>query len=191
MQLSGYLIFLSLDNSSYRGVDRERFEPAFEPNINDPGDNLKFIYQFQPVGWKKEAMRIYEEGRVEIDSLDSIDLIAQLKTAKSILSIIEPHLGPCEILSVNITSQPIPKPPDEGAFLGIDVAYLGGDFYSAIKQGVLDPNSVLRERYLSALNPNGLFENYKLATEYLADFRIAALSEANSQFHYYSLSKVH
>jgi hypothetical protein len=73
--------------------------------------------------------------------------------------------------------------------IGIDVAYPGGDFYSAVQNGLLgsNPSSDLRDRYGSALNVNRLFDYGEGASDFLASFRAVTLSESDSDFVFYAL----
>lgn len=79
----------------------------------------------------------------------------------------------------------VPKAPS----LGVDIAYPGGDLYSALRAGLHGPNpsSDLIARYCPFLNENGLFDSLAIADDYLTDFRRCAASERDSDFVFYSL----
>ena len=73
--------------------------------------------------------------------------------------------------------------------LGFDVAYPGGDYYSAIRNGLFcNPHPGLVLDYEKALNRFGLFEEAEVARNYLDSFREVVSSEANSTFALFGLS---
>ena len=83
------------------------------------------ISDFYRPGWRQDAYRIFEENK---------------EAAHEIVRIIEPHLGLHEIVHCEIWGlESLDKidPPRPSGFLGYDVAYPGGDFYSAVLNGLL------------------------------------------------------
>ena len=78
--------------------------------------------------------------------------------------------------------------PDED-LLGYDVAYCGGDFYSALYNGLFsgaDPDLLAEFRPL--LNCFGLFDTTGHIPAYVRRFKEEAQSESNSEFCVYRLS---
>ena len=72
--------------------------------------------------------------------------------------------------------------------MGYDLAYLGGDFYSAIKNGLLvNPDRVLIGWDKRDLNEAGLFRSSEIGRDYLQRFRELVPSETPSEFHVYEL----
>jgi hypothetical protein len=178
----------------YRGVDREPFEPLIEDDAHLPAKagSTSPISDFYPTGWKHDLYRLAES-----DSSDSRGfLFTRVTTAVAIREQLAKHAGPYEILWVEILPSAVqsveePKDPGAGQFLGYDLAYLGGDFYSAILNGLLvNPDSALRAEFGADLNEFGLFADQAVATSYLEAFRRSVPSESTSEFYLYALRLV-
>lgn len=174
--------------------DGELTDPSFWPK---KGDNA--IWALYAPGWRRDAYRLYEENMVDDGKWDP-DLLASREVAQRIREIIEPHLGPYEIVSCDIwelNSVPPDEAGDKATFLGYDIAYPpGGDYFSAIKNGLFTKaNSYsggpaspeLVEKFQSLLNQFGLFPNTKPIPSYIRRFKELVPSEANSDFCVYRL----
>ena len=182
--------------SSYRGVDRNPFEPALLDNEIDPLANVQSddsrIWVFYPKGWRRNAYRIFEENLVK-SSEDELFFISNIEAAREIQRIIEPHLGPheivtCEIFELNST-QSLVDPIEILPHRGYDIAYLGGDLYSAILNGLLiNPHPDLVAEYGPLLTEFGLFPSMDSISAYVRRFRELVPSEANSEFCLFQLT---
>ena len=76
-------------------------------------------------------------------------------------------------------------------FLGYDVAYPGGDFYSAIKNGLfVNPDMTLVKMYKHLLNSAGLFSSKEYIPEFVRHFKEVAPTEENSEFSIFNLFAV-
>lgn len=221
--LTGFLLLPQSLVPSYRGIDRTSifaveaelshrpvgpvrspFEPALIEGEMDPsyvpkkGDNA--IWPFYSPGWRRDAYRLYEESMVDDGKWDPI-LLCSRGIAQRIREIIEPHIGPheivaCEILELNSIRSD--EAGEKATFLGYDVAYPpGGDYYSAINNGLFGdeysysgrqgPLHELVAEYQSLLNQFGLFPNTKPILAYVRRFKELVLSEADSDFLIYKL----
>jgi|GEM_PF-1006351 len=178
-------------------IDGEIMDPSFWPKKGDDA-----LWAFYPAGWRRDAYRLYEENLVNHGKWDpdSPDLLASREVAQRIREIIEPHLGPYEIVACDIwelDSIPSDEVEDKGTFLGYDVAYPpGGDYFSAIKNGLFTkpfsfskgpPLPELVEEFQSLLNHFGLFPNTKPIPSYIRRFKELVPSEADSEFCVYRL----
>jgi hypothetical protein len=188
--LSGFMLLPPSPIPPYRGVDRNPFQPTLRGSemsfsSQDLQAGQPAIWMFYPPGWKRDAYRIYEEN-LAAGSSDDLFLIRDEKAAREIRRIIEPHIGTHEIVACEIWDLAALKSL-KGAqtedFLGYDVAYPGGDFYSAILNGLLyNPHPELTRRYRHLLNGFGLFSNVEPIQEYVLYFRRLVPSEVNSRF---------
>lgn len=216
MPTHGFLLLPQSLVPSYRGIDRTSifavdaelshrpvgpvhspFEPALIEGEMDPsyvpkkGDNA--IWPFYSPGWRRDAYRLYVENMVDDGKWDPI-LLCSRGVAQRIREIIEPHIGPheivaCEILELN--SIPSDEAEEKATFLGYDVAYPpGGDYYSAINNGLFGDEYASPElvaEYRSLLNQFGLFPNIKPIPSYVRRFKELVPSEADSEFCVYKL----
>lgn len=194
--LKGYLILPPSPVKGYRGVDRNPFVPLVlndgELLHKDHGeDNAPRIYEFYLPGWRQDAYRIYEDNTIE-DLAEEIELLKNREAARRIVKIIEPHLGEHEIVLCEIwglESLGEVDPSKRSGFLGYDVAYPGGDFYSAILNGLLiNPHPELASQYAHVLNENRLFPRPDNIPEFIGRFRSLVPSEGDSDFVVYKLS---
>jgi hypothetical protein len=171
-------------------------DPSYMPK---KGDNA--IWAFYAPGWQRDSYRLYEENVVDDGKWDPI-LLSSREVAQRIREIIEPHLGPHEIVACEIwelDSTPSDEAEDKPTFLGYDVAYPpGGDYYSAIRNGLFDRESIgppihtsnpeLVGQYRSVLNQFGLFPNITPIPAYISRFKELSESEAESEFCIYKLA---
>jgi hypothetical protein len=226
MPTHGFLLLAPSSVPGYWGVDRkggfgaraERpptaprdyqdspFVPMLIDGLMDPsycpkkGDDA--LWAFYPAGWRRDAYRLYDENSVAHGKwdLDRPDLLTSREAAQKIREIIEPHLGPYEIVACDIwelNSVPADEAGDTATFLGYDVAYPpGGDYFSAIKNGLFTipfsysegpASPELVEEFRSMLNQFGLFPNTKPISSYLRRFKELVPSEADSGFCVYRL----
>src|SRR5437867_5305323 len=135
-------------DGGYRGVDRRPFEPeVIEAEIDlDTAESAKSTWQLYPPGWRRDAYRVYESD-LAAGCGERVFLLQNLDTARHIQRLITPHLGRHEVLFCSVWPlDGFPNPPDQQAFqfLGFDAAYIGGDYYSALRNDLFyNPNPVL------------------------------------------------
>lgn len=196
--MKGFMLLPPGTTPGYRGVDRDPFTPLLLEEAMGPSRPLPqnpAIWEFYPPGWRRDAYRLYEGNAVQGRSMfDDLWLLSSREVASEIRHIIEPHLGPHEIVACQVWevgSQPIRGEAVAAPTLGYDVAYLGGDYYSAVRSGLLHGNASpsLVAAYGSLLNAFGLFADVQPISDYLRRFRQVAPSEANSTFCIYWLSQ--
>lgn len=187
----GYML-LKLDSSlKYRGVDRELFEPLIiEEELNQSNDlSSTGISGMYPAGWRREAYSLFLENQ-EFGT-EEIVFLKSIKAARAILRIIPLTFGRYEIVKCRtLSSQSTDTEAREarGSFFGYDVAYPGGDYYSAVRNGLhVNPDAKLVQKYYAHLNEYGLFAAPKQAEFFLNDFQNLVLSEAASTFIIYEL----
>ena len=144
----GFLLLAPNPKNRYRGIDRQPFEPLLIDGEMDPNAELprgaSQVWMFYAPGWRRDAYRLYEENSVL--AFESLYLLVDLKIAYQIKQVIEPHLGPYEVVACEVwpsTSGVYPEARPDKYLLGYDVAYCGGDFYSALYNGLFgaDPDS--------------------------------------------------
>lgn len=189
---TGYLL-LPMDkiDMGYRGVQRQPFEPLLPLDI-PRGADVSRIWTCFPDGWKRNAYRMFEEDKVEHPAFKYLEIIKSYDTALEIKRIIEPNIGKYEILRCHI--YPVDHPnsqlrDEEPMFLGYDVAYPGGDFYSALPALYQETaeDAILRKRFYCFLNEYKMFNDFKIIPEYLRVFRDVVTTERNSMFVVYGL----
>jgi hypothetical protein len=193
----GYLLIPEGDLDGYKGVDRRPFVPTLIEDELDRSatdtENETRISRFYPPGWRRDAYQIYEDNLVE-DIVESLDLLSSLDSARSISQILDSYVGKheifyCEIFDLGDSKHLGIDLPDH--LFGIDVAYPGGDFYSAIYNGLfINPAPQLEEGFRAGLNNQGLFDDLDLTITYLRRFREVVVTEKESEFVIYILTKV-
>ena len=195
--LKGYLLLPADDRNGYKGIDRKPFVPTLIEEELDPSapvqeDELR-IFKFYPPGWRRDAYEIYEDNLVE-QTEEGLDLLENLDSAKRISQIIHSQMGKheiyyCEIVNlddINSLSVEI-----EEHVIGIDIAYRGGDFYSAIFNGLFNnPAPQLEGEFKEKLNDQGLFDQLDILTPYLQQFREVVVTEKDADFVIYILTKI-
>lgn len=198
--LRGFMLLPSGALEGYHGVDRHPFEPALidneiDPEFQSPKDE-SCIWVFYPAGWRREAYRLYEENMIKGYEDNMLYLLYSHSAAFEIQRIIEPHLGPHEIVECEIwgldslNSIPILNEEKQPNFMGYDVAYFGGDNYSAILNGLFcTPHPELIAEFKQFLNEFGLFASTKPVLKYIRRFKELVLSEADSEFGIFRLSR--
>jgi hypothetical protein len=189
------MLFPASPVPGYRGVDRNPFIPAL---IDDEMDGseitapLEHIWQFYPPGWRRDAYKLYEENLADVSPADDGILLASVEVAREIRDFIRPRAGDHEILGCDmrpIEDEARDRQFRDAEFLGYDFAYSGGGFYSAVLNGLfVNPDPELILAYKPALNRYGLFSDFSLARKYVAAFKQAVSSEANSEFYVWALS---
>ena len=195
--LKGFMLLPSSSEFSYLGVDRGPFEPSLidsEIDYSMPVQKGETkIWAFYPPGWRQNAYRIYEEnlvkgGETDCFLLSSLDATIEIQQILAVnlqnYDILECEIGPLDCIH-NFSGE------NNFNFLGCDIAYPGGDYYSAIKNGLFcNPHPLLVSEYKHLLNENGLFNCLELVTKYLMKFRQLTISEANADFCVYRLFRV-
>ena len=187
---SGFILLQRSPHVGYRGIDRPRFEPVLidseiGPFMDEKETGSDLIWSFYPKGWRRDAYKLFEENEVDAQP-GELSLLVSLDVAHKIAEIVKPHVGPLEIFNCTVTNPNDPRPTGEhftDQFVGYDLAYPGGDCYSAVLNGlILNPNQELYARFHSYLNDFGLFTDQTMLTEYLSDFVNFVESERESNF---------
>lgn len=172
---SGYML-LRLELPSYRGVDRAPFEPLLLAGKMAPGHAGPRISDFYGPGWRREAYALWESG--DHDGVEA--LLRDPRLAARVLDLIPADEGAYELCYVVAVRHPTEPPGRAGwHLLGYDVAYFGGDFYSAIRRHLSDRADVPEQWRPSVerLNSAGLFD----ATEDADRFRRAFIEHCASE----------
>ena len=194
----GYLLLPRAVATGYRGVDRNPFTPSLIMEETDPAfapqrEDL-CVWIWYPRGWKREAYRVYEENTIEGTESNLLYLLSSVAAARQVQKIIEPHVGFHEILGCRILNVGRYQAETEAIALpslGYDVAYLGGDFYSAVKNGLLvSPGPELLHEYAQLLNEFELFADTRAIPQFVRRFKQLVTSEATSSFYVYALRLV-
>jgi hypothetical protein len=189
----GYLLLLEGTVDGYRGVDRRPFQPELLENemTHSPAStDLHRISDFYPPGWRRKAYRLYEEDAVLRDG--DIMLLSTLETAIELQELLRQYAKErYEIVEVTIfelKNDLASMSTSRAGFLGYDIAYPGGDFYSALLNGLLlNAHPELFRRYSSELNEFRLFRDLTIALEYLSEFLQLVETERASEFHVFAL----
>jgi hypothetical protein len=194
----GYLILRSSTAVRYSGVDRTPFTPVL--NDQDP-DFLRPsvrdvrqlpVWAFYSPGWRRDAYRLHDDHLLTRNS--DLSLLSSESAAREIAHLIEPHLGRhdvvfCEVFQLEDLPREITVPAGS-ELLGHDIARPGGDFSSAILDGLLvNPDPILVERYAGALNEHGLFADQAPVSPYVAAFRAQVASRASAELVAFRLSR--
>lgn len=190
----GFMLLPPSPVPSYRGVDRHPFQPALIETEMDSSIRLQEgesrIWVFYPAGWRRDAYRLYEENLVI--GGDELFLLSNFEAAREIQRIIEPHIGSHEIAACEVWRlDSILSHEDvlEATLIGYDIAFAGGDFYSAILNGLfINPHLELVEEYKPLLNQYGLFSSMNPIAKYIHRFKELISSEADSEFCIFRLS---
>ncbi len=188
--LKGFMLLPPKADHYYRGVDRNPFLPSLsEPLAPRLTPGKPGIWTFIPPGWRQEAYRLYEEHSIRSKG-DDLELLSDFEIAVTIQEMIAPHVGwhelvLCQIWPVEAASQLTGERPS----LGYDLAYPGGDFYSAIWSGLLceKAHPGLMAEFGPLLNRFGLFADPQPIPDYARRFRKVVQSEANATFCIYHL----
>ena len=195
--LTGYMLLPPSRVADYRGVDRNPFMPTLlEGEMSEDTPVAKGISTFYRPGWRRDAYKLYEEHFAPGQEDFNPFLLSSSQVASQIQRIIQPHLGKYEIVECNIWSLELESITEGEAslaplFLGYDIAYLNGDFYSAILNGLfINPAPTLLRQYKALLKDSGLFANSAPVVAYVRDFKQQALSEANSEFYIWMLTLI-
>lgn len=197
--VQGYILLRTVVHPTYRGVDRTPFEPVLidDELTTEPiafRDGPAPTWMFYPPGWRRDAYRLFES--LTVSEWEPGDLLESLDGARQIGKIIAPHIGHHEIAYCEIQSLKtleFPALDKNAVFWGYDVAYPGGDHYSAIYNGlVMSRESTLArgllDEFRPLLNANDLFDTTVRIRSFVDAFRKVALSEAESDFVIYRLS---
>jgi hypothetical protein len=191
-KVSGFMLLGQAPVPEYRGVDRQRFEPSLLDADIDHSVGLRDgesrIWALTRAGWRREAYRIYEEN-LAAGCGDDLYLLRAYDVAIRIREFIRPHLGNYEALECDLFDLgSLPMEALSGAerspgFVGYDIAYPGGDCYSAVLNGLLvNPHKRLLSDFGSALGTSRLLKSISSVQAYVAEFRELVPSEANSEF---------
>ena len=192
--IHGYFIAPVEPVSFYRGIERYLFEPQILMECIDPSVSFSnadvAIWELYSSGWRREAYRLYEENMSPEWGDDY--LLANVNIGRTILEIIEPHIGKHEILECFVYppyETPRSNLTTTAEFLGYELAYPGGDYYSAVFNGLISDyrNEKLTKLYKNQLTPYGLFKTLEPLQNYLHDFREAVQTERDSNFCVYQI----
>jgi hypothetical protein len=188
--IEGYILLPIESASGYYGIDRGLFEPLlieseFEQNI--PTKKYTTVSSFYPPGWRKTAYELYELHQTQVD--DTFSILKDFNTASKIRDLIFPYLGGYDIFFIQIADH-VSQFSKLDSCYGYDFAYQGGDYYSAVKNGLfINGSESLNKKYRPHLNKHGLFNDPSLFENYISDFKKEVLSEVNSTFWIYRLIK--
>jgi hypothetical protein len=193
--LKGFVLLPPNPIQGYYGIDRHPFEPVLLDQEIDSLAQMQEgesrIWAFYPPGWRRDAYRLYEENLVK-EVGEDLFLLSTKEVACEIQRIIEPHIGRYEIVACEVWDlDSIPSLEDVvgTSFSGYDIAYFGGDLYSAILNGLfINPYPDLVVEYKSLLNKYGLFSSAKPIPGYIHRFKELVSSEADSEFCIFRLS---
>lgn len=198
MSIKGFMLLPSSSIVGYRGVDRYPFEPMLVGTQIDTSVSISEeetrIWVFYPPSWRQDAYRLYEENLAQ-ECQDDFFMLSNSQTAQEIKKLIEPHVGlyeivECEVWSFNFLST-LRDVQKTNSFLGYDIAYLGGDYYSPILNGLLvNSHPDLVNEFRSVLNENLLFETQQVIPKYINRFVDLVPSEESSSFWLYQLSHI-
>lgn len=187
--MQGYLLLSSSDTMGYSGVDRNPFVliyPLELPNIG----MTEPIWKLHPTDWERRAYQLLEENRVH----DDLDLINNLDVAKAIRNILVLHLSTFDIVHCKIWDIGNPSilssKSSSSNFLGYDIAYGGGDYFSAIKSGLFTIDDSFTQKYKPCLNKNGLLGDFSEADKYLSEYKEIVPSEASAEFVIFEIERV-
>ncbi len=197
--IRGFILLPTNGPEIYRGIDRNPFLPSLiDEEMNEQLNAVPhYISDFYGPGWRRDAYRLYEENAI---SREDPDVLANVNAARQILKIIEPHGGQheivaCEIMSLGEATSSILE--GEASFLGYDMAYSGGDFFSAVRAGLFGhrlfkdtPNVRLCADWKNKLNASGLFDHQQPALDYLRAFKREVPSEQNADFFVWALASI-
>lgn len=198
MSIKGFMLLLSSSIVGYRGVDRYPFEPMLVDTEIDTLVNISEeetrIWVFYPPSWRQDAYRLYEENLAQ-ECQDDFFMLSNSKAAQEIKKLIEPHVGLHEIVECEVWSfdslSTLGDVQKTNSFLGYDIAYLRGDYYSAILNGLLvNSHPDLVNEFGSVLNENLLFETQQVIPKYINRFVDLVPSEESSSFWLYQLSHI-
>ena|SRR2546428_968915 len=189
--LEGFMLVLPGRDGSYRGVDREPFEPLLPATGAIVPVDSERVSDYYPAGWKRSLYQLAEENAIGEHGFLFRDLTPALAIQRELAA----HVGAFELLAATIT--PPGQVDRDGAvssaypFMGYDIAYLGGDFYSAIKNGlIVNPDLDLVAEFGRTLNAYGLFDTRASSMRYLEEFLRTSLTERASRFYCYALRLV-
>lgn len=163
---------------AYRGMDRGPLGP--------------FSFYTPEHGFLQQVIDFFDQHSVKKGSPLNGAAVNSLAAAQSFVRAWNLE-GTHEVLEFEVTPLTVPASGGEwhGVVLGFDVAYCGGDFYSAIRNGLFcNPSPVLLEAYLSQLNTYGLFDERERAVEYLDAFLRESLTETQDPFVVYEVCLV-
>jgi hypothetical protein len=190
--MQGYILLPPSDVAGYLGVDRKPFVlmyPLELPNIG----TTEPIWKLHWTDWERRAYQLLEENLVT-DPQGDLDLIDNLEVAKAVRNILELHLSTFDIVHCKVwdIGNPNLNPPEalNPDFLGYDVAYGGGDYYSAIKSGLFTIDDDFTQKYKPLLNENGLFSSLDIIDEYISEYRKIVPSEVDGLFDIFELELV-
>ncbi len=129
-----------------------------------------------------------------MSSFNSLQLVKSIEAAREILKIVNRELEHHEVIHCELSdlTESVWKQVDNAIeFLGFDVAYPGGDYYSAIKEGIhMTQSHKLINLYGTHLNSYGLFADSRKLVNYLSDFKDEYPSEASADFVMYMMTLV-
>jgi hypothetical protein len=196
--LRGYVLLPARSIGHYRGIGLGPFEPTIiEEELQPVPDNLAdeaSIWRLYKPGWRQTAYRLYEENAVHDGKDGGVQMLASLDVARQIQNLVEPHIGPHEILACAMWHPEDPSMAAAGpaaTVQGYDIAYPGGDYYSAILNGLfINPSPWLLAEFGGLLNDSGLFSSLVYVPRYIRCFKKVAKSERASTFATFQLSTV-
>lgn len=201
--ICGFILLPADSIRGYRGVDRNPFVPGLTKEVTEiesPVEKVgSFVWPFYPPGWRRDAYRLYEENLVpEIE--ENLPILSSLAAAQNIKRIIDPHLGSHDVVRCELQELQRNVEFDISRqihFWGYDVAYFGGDFFSAVRAGLFGspwfdekPFPELVAEFGPFLNEFGLFSAVDPIDRYISSFKRHVPSEGGAKWKIWGLSFV-
>lgn len=184
--IGGFALLRVAPEIRYRGVDRDPFEPTLrEDELSGTGTGQR-VSDFIREGWRRDLYVLAESG----STLDHPYLFSSRELALKLHAELQAHGEQYEVVHVDVGDPTSVSLSGVGPLLGYDAAYCGGDFYSAVKNGLfVNPSAELIARFAPFVNEHGLFTQVPALVEYVEAFRREAPSERDSTFCIYALSE--
>ncbi len=187
--VSGYFIVLdSVKTPIYFGIDRDPFAPILtQQAIDNPSKDFvsidKGVWTLYS-GWKQQAYKVVEENSTSVGNLDWI--LNDIEVAKEALDLISKNSEHKKLIFCQIFELRCEIPvfeSSEHTFFGYDAAYLGGDYYSAVRSFLESPElQKLMSGHLQNINQYGLLRSAEFVDSFVADFCENVSSERFDDF---------
>lgn len=203
---SGYLLLPPSSVRGYSGVCRwpgASFAPCLEVEFVDLAKaetvDAGHFWEAYPPGWRRDAYRLFEENLDASNMVErfyALSLLSSYSIASRIRAMVQTHVGILEIVHCAVYEVGVDVEMHENAtdlFHGYDVAFPGGDLFSAVASGLFElpdwePDTGLIARYAHLLNRHGLFASSQVTGAYLEDFRSCSEGYRDDDFVTYAVT---